>query len=170
MDGYLTEVDEVSRLEKHGIDRGEINVLYLPVEHFLTDGGSAETMREHASALARDEQRILLLEKYDFTRARLMLDRLRLEGEGPYIVTYSEPVAAERSMERNRLMVQDLSRVPPDLIRLWVIEFKRQIAGHRGGGNTLRPFLLILRTEIANIAQAFSVTREAVAGFIEVTE
>ena len=67
--------------------------------------------------------------------------------------------------------MQDLSGVPPELVALWVDEFKRQVL--REATETpehLRRLTLNLRTQIAILAEAFAITKSAVAEMFEAPE
>ena len=154
---FVEEVSPAAGLEAAGVARREINVLYAPVK---APAGAAPQ--------GPDAVYDYLLAHYDIDRSRLLLDRIGLTEDGPYLVSGLTPLGGGAPVERGRMLVQDLSRVPPRLAGLWMTEFQRQAARQDfwDGGN-LRRFALLLRTEIANLSEAFAVTREAVAGMIE---
>lgn len=154
---FVEEVSPAASLEGAGVARREINVLYAPVK---APAGAAPQ--------GQDAVYEYLLAHYDIDRSRLLLDRIGLPEDGPYLVSNLTPVGSGAPADRDRMLVQDLSRVPPRLAGLWMTEFQRQAARQDfwDGGN-LRRFALLLRTEIANLSEAFAITREAVAGMIE---
>jgi hypothetical protein len=165
--GFIDEIDELAELEAQGIPKEEINIFYVPLRPFLGEV-SFDVMRIYLSGLRRDESIKQIIESYDFARSRLLLQKMALAGDGPYIVSYRTPISGRQDISPDQLLIQDLSRVPPDLVRLWIVEFKRQVVQERSGNNTnLRRFALRLRTEIAVLAKAFQITKEAVAGMID---
>ena len=164
--GFIDEIDELAALEAQGVPREEINIFYVPLRPFMNEV-SFDVMRIYLVGLKRDESVKQIIESYDFARSRLLLQKLDLTADGPYIVSYRTPISGRQGISPEQLLVQDLSRVPPDLVRLWIIEFKRQVVQERSGKNTnLRRFTLRLRTEIAILAKAFHITKEAVASMI----
>ncbi len=164
--GFIDEIDELAALEAQGVPRKEINIFYVPLRPFMNEV-SFDVMRIYLGGLKRDESVKQIIESYDFARSRLLLQKLDLMGDGPYIVSYRTPISGRQGISPEQLLVQDLSRVPPELVRLWIIEFKRQVVQERSGKNTnLRRFTLRLRTEIAILAKAFHITKEAVASMI----
>ncbi len=164
--GFIDEIDELAALEAQGVPREEINIFYVPLRPFMNEV-SFDVMRIYLGDLKRDESVKQIIESYDFARSRLLLQKLDLMGDGPYIVSYRTPISGRQGISPEQLLVQDLSRVPPGLVRLWIIEFKRQVVQERSGKNTnLRRFTLRLRTEIAILGKAFHITKEAVASMI----
>lgn len=154
---FVQEVSTAEGLERAGVRRNEINVLYAPVRPAPTD------LPQEREAVFRH-----LLEHYDFDRSRILLERLRLPGDGPYIVSNRTPLGDGHGADRSRMLVQDLARVPPRLAGLWMAEFQRQAARENFSDTRhFRRFALVLRTEIATLSEAFAITREAVAEMIQ---
>jgi len=155
LDAYAN-VSDVSRFEEAGVDREELNVFYLPVRESAPDKPDVEWLLEH----------------YDFVRAQIVL-RVIEGGDrgGPYIVSYAQPLTSTTEINRERLLVQDLSGVPADLAFLWVKEFISQARQPQYWNNrALQRFMLSLRKGIAVAATAFVEVRSAhgdVSSFLE---
>ncbi|GEM_PF-4453314 len=159
---YFSTVSSLAAMLSLGFDESELNVFWLPL---AADGASAQAL--HDIAAGRNAQTLVpqVLAEYDFDRARALLARLRLRGDGPWIVSHPQPLSATALPQRpQQLLVQDLSRAPPKLVRRWVMHFMRRLEDDPGRiGTRLESFLLSLRGEISNLADGLSVTREAVA-------
>jgi hypothetical protein len=96
-----------------------------------------------------------LLKHYDWERARDFLTRLPGDHlDGPYIVTYGEPLSDVDVLEKDYLY-QDLSSVPPELVAAWVREFMLQAAQEHFWNVRTKPMLALrLRTVIEVLAGA----------------
>lgn len=140
LDAYAEEIPDVREFLAHA-PKSELNITYLPPAPWGLEGAETSTR------LPR-----IWLEQYDFARAKLLL-RVVPPGQrdGPYIISYDKPLSRiERELGRNELLFQDLSWVPPNLIRVWVRAFLRQ-AGQPGAFNREDPwqqFILKLRSGI----------------------
>lgn len=160
---YIGQVSSAEALEAGGAERGEINIFYVPVTAVVADA-AAEAMRQDFAQRSATEQVALLLEHYDRARAEVLLGRMQLVGNGPYIVSLLRPLTGEAVGADEAFLVQDLAHVPPELVALWVDEFKRQVVREATDSpERLRRLALALRTEIAVLAEAFAITRTAVA-------
>jgi hypothetical protein len=81
---------------------------------------------------------------------------------GPYIISYSAPLSAASTVDGGRLLVEDLSGVPPDLAFLWMNEFTAQAGRPQYWDKpAVRNLMLNLRTQVAVAARAFEDVRAA---------
>lgn len=112
----------VAALELY-IPRNELNITYLPLRAPADD--------EFLQALIISDYRSAsewLMRNYDYARARAILRRLPGDNrDGPYLVSFSEPVREGLSVSRPYIF-QNQSWVPPQLISHWVNEFLNQAA------------------------------------------
>lgn len=159
---YFSSVSPLAAMLSLGYDESELNILWLPL---AVDGDRAQSLHDIAASREAGTLVPQALAEYDFDRARALLARLRLRGDGPWIVSHPQPLSADAMPQRpQQLLVQDLSRAPPPLVRRWVKHFMDRLEGDPERiGTRLQSFLLSLRGEIANLADGLSVTREAVA-------
>lgn len=167
LEAYVGQVASAAALEASGAARGEINIFYAPVTPFFADT-TPDNLRLHFAQRSAPEQVSLLWEHYDRARAEVLVGRMRLAGNGPYIVSLLRPLSREAVGANEAFLVQDLSGVPPELVALWVDEFKRQVVREATGNpEHLRRLALGLRTQIAVLAEAFAITKAAVAEMFE---
>jgi hypothetical protein len=91
----------------------------------------------------------ILVSNYDYARAQVLLSVFaEPHQEGPYIVSVAQPLSTIYTPPRQYLY-QDLSSVPPELIRLWVNEFVAQSREQEfWKTRTKEQFILRLRTTI----------------------
>ena len=138
---FLGKIVELDKIERE-FSPGEINVVYLPVESPLS-------FTPPPDAAAADR----LLASYNYARARALLRAVPgAERAGPYIVSHRMPLTGAARLEREYLF-QDLSAVPPDVIRFWVDIFLRQTAQERfWEERRMEQLALELRTEIEKVA------------------
>ena len=119
-----------------------VNITYLPVKSMVP-----EAVQESPAAL---------LDNYNYVRAELILDALAAEDDlrdGPYILSYDQPLT-DQSELTERYLFQDLSSVPPRLIRVWVKEFVNQVEQPEYWDRRFWPtFRLYLRQGLANLAE-----------------
>ena len=164
---FVRQVRSAEALERSGAARESINIFYAPMRPIFEDT-KPESMRLHFAQRSEAEQRSLLLELYDHARAEVLMGHLRLSGNGPFIVSVLRPLSRDPVRGSEAFLVQDLSRVPPELVGLWVDEFKRQVVREATEKpEHLRRLALSLRTQIAVLADAFAITKSAVAEMFE---
>ncbi len=167
IEAFIGQVRSAEELESSGAARGEINIFYAPMEPIFEDT-TPESLRIHFAQRSETEQIALLQKFYDHARAEVLLGRMRLTGNGPFIVSVLRPLSEHPVRESEAFLVQDLSGVPPELVALWVDEFKRQVVREATKSpEHLRRLALNLRTQIAVLAEAFSITKSAVAEMFE---
>ena len=133
------------RFETSGTDRKQLNVTYVPLTDAPAPNLNAEWVLDH----------------YDYVAAQVLLGKAMRRGNlsGAFIISYDKPVSGAAEIDRQRLLVQDLSGVPPDLAFLWFREFKEQVRQSRyWDQRTMGEFMLKMRTQIAEIARAFGET------------
>ncbi|WP_299622184.1 hypothetical protein [Pelagibius sp.] len=164
---FVRQVRSAEALERSGAARESINIFYAPMRPIFEDT-KPESMRLHFAQRSEAEQLSLLLELYDHARAEVLMGHLRLSGNGPFIVSVLRPLSRDPVLGSEAFLVQDLSRVPPELVGLWVDEFKRQVVQEATEEpEHLRRLALSLRTQIAVLADAFAITKSAVAEMFE---
>lgn len=167
IEAFIGQVRSAEALEEAGAAREEINIFYAPMRAYFADT-TPDNLRVHFAKRSPEEQVELLLEHYDQARADVLKGRLQLSGNGPYIVSVLRPLTREAVREDEAFLVQDLSSVPPELVALWVEEFKRQVLQEATQSpEHLRRLALTLRTRIAVLAEAFAITKSAVAEMFE---
>lgn len=164
---FVRQVRSAEALEPSGAARESINIFYAPMRPIFEDT-KPESMRLHFAQRSEAGQLSLLLELYDHARAEVLMGHLRLSGNGPFIVSVLRPLSRDPVRGSEAFLVQDLSRVPPELVGLWVDEFKRQVVQEATEKpEHLRRLALSLRTQIAVLADAFAITKSAVAEMFE---
>ncbi len=167
IEAFVGQVRSAEELEEAGAARKEINIFYAPMRAYFAET-TPDNLRLHFAQRSPEEQVTLLLEHYDQARADVLKGRLQLSGNGPYIVSVLRPLTREAVRHDEAFLVQDLSSVPPDLVALWVDEFKRQVVQEATETpEHLRRLALNLRTRIAVLAEAFAITKSAVAEMFE---
>jgi len=88
-------------------------------------------LTELSQALSRVPNAETVIADYDFARAQVFLQRLSgPHADGPYIVSTPQPLSQYSRLPDERLY-QDLSTVPPRLVRLWIREFILQARQER---------------------------------------
>jgi hypothetical protein len=127
-------------------DLKQVNVLYIPVRSALAEQGQSE------AALAG-----LILDIYDFARARLLLASLDAQYQkGPYFVSRLTPILQGKEVGRPYLF-QDLSQADPALASAWVEYFLRQAAQKRPWNErSVAQFALNFRNQIQVLADSIS--------------
>ena len=156
--GTLTELDRYR--QALDADPERVNALYLPlrIANPLNDHPDL-TFTEALRAATGAESPLaeLLLDSYDYNKARELLGRLPgTLHEGPYIVSYHEPLSRDGPDLSERYLLQDLSAVePPELIGVWFKEFLYQAAQPAFWEERLtETFALRLRTSIEHLARS----------------
>lgn len=145
-EAYLV-IDTVGEAEAYA-RRDDINVTYLPVR------------QTPATATAA-------VEAYDYARARHLLALAgALSSQGPVIVSTRMPLGDAAALPAERLY-QDLSTVPPEVVKLWVRHFIAQAARERFWERQTRDeFLLGLRTFVARGGEQVNQLNSAVASLV----
>jgi hypothetical protein len=139
-------MQEVRRYEEENQQRSSLNVTYLPLQDLPPADAAVDWLLDH----------------YDYARAQIILSRLMNRIAGPYIISYSAPLSAASTVDGGRLLVEDLSGVPPDLAFLWMNEFTAQAGRPQYWDKpAVRNLMLNLRTQVAVAAQAFEDVRAA---------
>jgi hypothetical protein len=139
-------MQEVRRYEEENQQRSSLNVTYLPLEDLPPADAAVDWLLDH----------------YDYARAQIILSRLMNRIAGPYIISYNAPLSAASSVDGGRLLVEDLSGVPPDLAFLWMNEFTAQAGRPQYWDKpAVRNLMLTLRTQVAVAARAFEDVRAA---------
>jgi len=157
-------------LESRGAAKSEINIFYAPIKQ-VTPFIEPPSPSGYFFDLNEDKQVAVLQEFYDHDRAEVLIGRMQLTGNGPFIVSVLRPLSEHSVRESDAFLVQDLSGVPPELVALWVDEFKRQVVREATGSpEHLRRLALNLRTQIAILAEAFSITKSALAEMFDAPE
>ncbi|PWT98437.1 MAG: hypothetical protein C5B51_29295 [Terriglobia bacterium] len=130
LEAYL-ELEEASSVRRY-VPQDAINVTYLPVRDSAPTTPAA------------------LLETYDYSRAQRLLALTTGESpDGPFLISARQPLSRAAALPAEHIF-QDLSTVPPDLVRLWVKHFIEQAAQERFWESKSRDeFILGVRTYIA---------------------
>lgn len=90
------------------------------------------------------------LDNYDLDWSLGLLDRLKIKGHGPFIVTAIKP--AQRLRLRDNIAIIDFSDVHPDNVDAWFKHFKRCIEEPRSWrANDLTELLLQLHDRFTHI-------------------
>jgi hypothetical protein len=119
-----------------------------------------------------DELADRVLPYLDYERASRILNSLRENGAVPdatglYIVSYLDPLEAHNSIDTGKLLVQDLSRTPPDYVESWVREVARQFAvPEYWNADAFSHTVLWCRTALAVFAPSVTLTEKAIASEI----
>lgn len=134
----LFDFDSAEELARY-LSKNEINVMYLPL---VT---SAETSLPPQEVIA----------SYDYARAKSLLRVVdETFSDGPYIVSTEVPLTRLNSRPEH-LILQDLSGLPPSVIRIWVREFAAQARQPRFWEKRDREqFILGIRTTIARLGDS----------------
>ena len=167
---YVGQVRTADALEKSGAARASINIFYAPLKEIFEDT-SPTSMRLHFAQRSAEEQIEILTRLYDHARAEVLMGQMQLRGNGPFIVSVLRPLSDGAIDQGEAFLVQDLSSVPPQLVSLWVDEFKRQVVQEATDSpEHLRRFALNLRTKISVLAEGFAITKSAVAEMFNAPE
>jgi hypothetical protein len=151
---YMQRIEKISSLEEY-IPRVKLNITYLPVEVPLSANATASWLLDH----------------YDYSRARVLLDLLPGERkDGIYLISTLKPLAKSNIPP---YLFQDLSAVPTspdDLISWWVGEFLSQAAQEQfWQPRTGELFALKLRTTLAVLGSGLPEVQQALKSWIEWT-
>jgi len=129
-------------------DKKQQNITYMPV----------------GEPAPKDITAAWIVDHYDHAAAQVLIAKLPVHANlsGVYIISYDQPVSAAGSLNKQRLLVQDLTGLPSDLAFLWFGKFMEQAREERyWDDQTIGQFLLDMRTDIAKIAKAFGWERTA---------
>ena len=151
-EAYILRIEGVLGLEKAGIPKHRLNIMYVPVKK--SPGEERPTAE-------------WILSNYDFERARVILSALASEyRQGPYIMSFDRPFFGLPKPSPSCIF-QNLSRVPPHVVKLWAEDFMAQAAQERHWEpRTARQLITKTRTAVAVMAEGFGVSRQAVSDFI----
>ncbi len=148
------------------LPREELNIFYLMLKEPPTDN-VARCLLQTCYPVTDDDIE-WILSHYNYARAQIILRRVSTDSNrnGPYIITLGEPVAMSAVMPKETIdleaLLQDLSSVPPHLVRAWVDVF---IENATGDGSSfkqdLRSLLLYLETALENYAQGLPAVIDA---------
>lgn len=146
---YL-DIETAANVERY-TEKAQINITYLPIR----------------TAPAEPVTRDTALAAYDYARSQRILSLVSGRAvEGPYIVSARIPLTDARALPAEYLF-QDLSTVPPNVVGLWVRQFKAQAAQERfWETQTKDQFVLSLRAYIARGGEQVSQIGTAVAALI----
>jgi hypothetical protein len=108
-----------------------------------------------------------ILRHYNYARAQAVLRKVSQERRnGPYIATFNKPVVVSAAPPNDQVelkaLFQDLSSVPPHLVRAWVDLFIENATGKRPSfKQDLRALMLHLETVLENYAQGLPAVIQA---------
>ncbi len=133
---FLTSLREKNEFQGQ-IDPANINLTYLP---------------ERAKVIDKSEDVDSHLAVYDYARADVYLRKLqRRHGEGPILVSTLSPLSRPEAVDADKIIFQDLSAIPPKMVRLWIENFLAQAEQEQFWVRRSRQeFILNLRTFIAH--------------------
>ena len=152
LQAYLNSIEKVTKLQAY-FPHGRLNIAYLPIEVPAKSEPSADW----------------LIDKYDFARARLLLDALPGNlRDGPYIISVLKPLGS--GSKGDHYLFQDLSGVPAkngDIVSWWVREFLNQAAQeHYWEPRTAGLLVLKLRTTIGVLAEGLPDVQKSLGDWI----
>jgi hypothetical protein len=114
VDAYLNDIIKLEELEAY-FTREQLNITYLPVNTGPPDRFTTGWVLDH----------------FDYERARFLLASVPgIHGDGPFIISSDHPLEGPNSVIKPYIF-EDLSSVPPDVVELWVQQFKCQTAQER---------------------------------------
>jgi hypothetical protein len=140
---YLSVLQDAEETTIREQSPRSINIFYVPLR-------SASYRRDAITT----QDAAWLVANYDYARARLLLNRIGEDGDDVYLVSYQEALTTIETPQPDRLLVQDLSLVPPELIELWIEEFRRQVRRQEYWDElTFRQAMLRLRSALPYVAR-----------------
>jgi hypothetical protein len=148
---YLDRIREFKELESLFLS-SQLNITYLPVDSEPSEPCDTDWVLEH----------------FDYERARFLLASVPgTHGDGPFIISSYHPLQGPNTITKPYIF-EDLSSVPPDVVALWVQQFKSQTAQERSWDKeTVSRVVLKLRTVIAIAAIALPDVQKAVFQWIK---
>lgn len=163
LQGYI----DIAKLSEEDKTAQPLNIFLAPVR-------AIGEVQSNSGRYSIDRLNTHLIYHYDFKVSLLILSRLKLDGSGPYIVSYRAPISTREALarvNREQMLIQNLGWVPPRLVRLWIEEFRQQAARTRfWDQKNFRQFGLRMRTTIAAVADSYEITKAAAADLIEVPQ
>ncbi len=133
-------------------ERSSLNIFYLPVREAGLPNIAAT-----------------LLDGYDFERSEAWLRRVpnREIDRGPYLISVLKPLPETGTIE-GKYLIQDLSGVPPHLVRMWVKEFGYQTSKREfWNADKMRTLAVNLRTGLGILARGVDDAKAGLIGFID---
>jgi hypothetical protein len=151
LSAYLKKIQEVNQLLEY-VSPDRMNSIYLPVmeDPYYLNG-------------LNDLQQIdTLIKIYDYARAQAYLNKFEEDlTDGPYIISYNLPLSQAGNIS-SKYLLQDLSKVHPEVVSLWVDEFLKQSAKEAYWDEEhLKNFSNDLRNAIAIAADGLMATVES---------
>ncbi|PCH98001.1 MAG: hypothetical protein COB85_02330 [Bacteroidetes bacterium] len=143
--GEFLNITEAKILEEeYDRSRQDINITYFPLIKKPIKNVSAEWILDH----------------YDFTRARILLNNLSSERlNGVYIIS-TVKVLSKNPIGSDSYLFQNLTTVHHSLVKLWVEEFLKQSSKpnfwEKEDGNA---FIMNMRNHIAISAEALNIVK-----------
>jgi hypothetical protein len=149
IEAWWSLVPDLIQLERY-LKREQLNMMAIPVQSPVTKVSPE-----------------VLLENYDFARARVLLRAVGRSGrDGPYLVSSLRPLDDRRVGDAPYLF-QDLSAVPPNLAAAWTKEFLNQTAQQRFWEPRTPAMLgLRMRTTISVLAVGLADVKQGLAEWI----
>lgn len=148
---YLSVIGNVEDATVRELSPAELNIFYVPLR---SAGYRRDAMRSKDAGW--------LVANYDYARARLLLGRIGEDGDDIFLVSYREPLATIEASQADRLLVQDLSLVPHELLELWIKEFRRHVRREAYWDElTFRQAMLRLRSALPHVARYVAFFGEA---------
>jgi hypothetical protein len=140
---YLSVIHDAEEATIRELSPSSMNIFYVPLR-------SAGYRRDAVTT----QDAAWLVANYDYPRARLLLNRIGEDGHDVFLVSYREPLTTIEAPEASRLLVQDLSLVPQELLELWIEEFRRQVELETYWNElTFRQAMLRLRSALPHVAR-----------------
>lgn len=148
---YLSVVPAREEPAVEQVSPENLNIFYVPLRS-----------SSYRRAALTSADAAWLVANYDYSRARVLLNRIGEAGDDIFLVSYRERLTRVEAPDADRLLVQDLSLVPPDLIELWVREFRRQVRRRPYWDEfTFRQAMLRLRSALPHVARYVAFVGEA---------
>jgi hypothetical protein len=170
--GYLGHFNETTSLELR-IPKEALNVFYVLVGDVpVTQQGATTTAAKAASEpilTSTDEAALWIVDHYDYTRAQSILRLIPGKHEdGPYIVSFEEPLTGRVRMLNGKYLYQDLSAVDPSIVPAWLQFFEEQANKPAfWQEDKIEKTLLTLRDKIAQAASHISDVKESLKEWIK---
>jgi len=167
---YLPILKEFLRLNRvedqreWTLDKMRLNITYIPLRD------KAKKSAETATA-----DQLITPDNYNYARSKSLLDNLpgdqlkRVRPYGIYLVSVLRPLSLSPVNDRERILVEDLTSVPPEVAAVWIEHFKVQAAqADFWEEDSLEKFGLGLRTVIAEAAVAVDPSKRALSDWQDI--